>query len=148
SFASYANSQATALANNGMPATADISTQVSVDGANSGVWLDAAGTAIASGRPTRRAQVSAQLSGVSTSRADILCASAAAGAFGASPVGAQVKVDGGGRGQFSTVLRGEPVSDISGQAESRVDIAIASSALPILDPARVLAARALPRIYP
>jgi hypothetical protein len=134
----YANSRANASASSDERAETGLSSQASVVGANGGASIGAT----AAGVGTSRAQVTAQFYGMSTKRADIAFGSVAAVACCGSSAGAQVKVDGGAGGPFSRELRAAPVSDTPDQVQNRVDIAVVSSALPILDPAQVLAARA------
>jgi hypothetical protein len=143
-FLDYASSQAIASARNGFVAQTSLSSRVAVDGANGAASIDAK----AAGTGTSGAQVTAQFYGVSTNRADLVFGTVAAVACCGSDAGAQVTVDSRTGGPYSRQLRAAPVSDGSGQAQSRVDIAVVSSALPILDPAQVLAARAPARASP
>ena len=147
-FLNYASSQTMASAKNGEFAQASLSTRVSVESANGGASIDATAAGTAAGGGTSHPQVTTQFYGVSTNRADIVFGSVDAVACCGPFVGAQVDVDSGAGGPYWRELRGAPVSDIPGQVQSRVDIAIASSALPILDPAQVLVARAPPRMSP
>lgn len=147
-FLNYATSQATASASRGELVQAGLSSQISVDGANGGARIDAAATGTAAGNGTSRAQVSTQTYGISTSRTDLVFGSVSAVACCGPAATAQVKVDSAAGGPYSRELSGTSVSDIPGQVQRTVDIAVVSSALPILDPAQVLVTGAPARISP
>jgi hypothetical protein len=147
-FLNYATSQATASASKGELVQAGLSSQISVDGANGGARIDAAATGTAAGNGTSRAQVSTQTYGISTSRADLVFGSVSAVACCGSAATAQVQVDSAAGGPYSKELRGTSMSDIPGQVQRTVDIAVVSSALPILDPAQVLVTGGPARISP
>lgn len=147
-FLNYVSSQDMASASNGQSTQASGSSQIHVDSANGGASIDAKASSTAAGSETSHAQVSMQFYGVSTSRADLVFGSVAAVACCGPLVAAQVAVDSGAGGPYSRELRGVPLSDVPGQTQSRVDVAIASSALPILDPAQVVVARAPSLISP
>jgi hypothetical protein len=133
----FVNSQVNASAGNSQSVEASGSSHVHVDSANGGASIDARGTGSAWGGGTSRAEVSMQFYGVSTNRADLVFGSAAAVSCCAPFAEAQVKIASGAGGQYSRELRGAPVSDIPSQVQSRVDIAVASSALPIVDPGQM-----------
>ena len=143
-FLDYAASQATASANGGNLAQTSLSSQISVDGVNGGVSINAR----ASGTGMSQAQVTAQFYGISTNRADFAFGSVAAIACCGTSAAAQVDVDGTAGGPYSREFRGTPVSSTPGQVQSRGDIAFASSALPLLDPAQMLVADAPARVSP
>jgi hypothetical protein len=140
----YANSQAAASSNGELFAKAALSSYVSVHGANGGASIDAT----AGGAGTNHAQVEAQFYGISTSREDIvfgsIAAAACCGPDAEAEVGANTRTD----GAYSRELRAAPASDTPGQAHNRIDVAVASSALPILDPAQMVAAGAPTRAFP
>jgi hypothetical protein len=142
----YATSQATASANNGDLVEARLSSRISVDGANGGAWIDAAATGTTTGNG--RARVSTQTYGVSTSRADLVFGSVSAVVCCGSVATAQVQADSGAGGPYSRELRGPAMSDIPGQVQRGVDVAVVSSALPILDPAQLLVTGGPARISP
>jgi hypothetical protein len=144
----YAASQATASASNGDLVQVRLSSQISVDGANGGARIDAAATATAAGNGTSRAQVSTQTYGISTSRADLVFGSVSAIACCGSAASAQVKADSGAGGPYARELRGAALSDVPGQVQRSADIAVVSSALPILDPAQLLVTGGPARISP
>ena len=141
----YANSQVTASASGGNLAQTGIWSQISLEGPKGGASVDAK----AAGTGTRQAQVTAQFYGVGTNRADLAFGSVTAIACCGSDAAARVEVDSRADGPYTQELRGTPTSDIPGQVQSKVDIAVVSSALPLLDPAQVLvtvgSARASPK---
>jgi len=143
-FLDYAVSQATASANGSNLAQTSLSSQISVDGVNGGVSIDAR----ASGTGMSQAQVTTQFHGISTNRTDFAFGSVAAVACCGTNAAVQVEVDGTAGGLYSREFRGVPVSSTPGQVQSRVDIAVASSALPLLDPAQMLVADAPARVFP
>jgi hypothetical protein len=140
----YTNSQAIASAGGDVLTETGLSSRTSVDGANGGASIEA--TASASG--TSRAQVDAQFNGISTNRADIVYGVVAAVACCGSGAEAQVGVNTRTGGPYSRELRATPASDTPGAAQSRIDIAVVSSTLPVLDPAQLLAASSSPRVSP
>jgi hypothetical protein len=141
---SYGNSQATASAGGDELAETRLSSTISVDGTNGGASI----AATAAGVATSHTQVTAQLYGISTARVDVAFGSVAAVACCGSDAEAQVRVNGASGGPYSTELRAAPVSEPTGQLGSRVDISVASSALPILDRAQILVAGAPTRVSP
>jgi hypothetical protein len=134
----YSSSQAAAAATSGQLAGVNGSSHTAVSGASSGASIDATGTATAAGGGTSRAQMTMQFVGVSMSRADLVFGTAIASACCAPSLGAQVTGNGAAGGPYSTKLQGYSMSDIPGQVQSRVDIAVVSSALPIVDPGQVM----------
>jgi hypothetical protein len=140
----YTNSQTVASASSDVLTKTTLSNYASVEGTSGGVSIDVT----ADGSGTSRAQVDSQLYGVSTDRADIVFGSAAAVACCGSNAAAQVTINSRTGGPYSKELRAAPVSDTPGQTRDRVDVAVVSSALPILDSAQVLAAAASARMSP
>jgi hypothetical protein len=143
-FLDFANSQAKAAANADDLAQAGLSVRVFVDSTNGGASIDAG----AAGTGANRAEVTAQFYGISTNRADLVFGSVAAVACCGSDAGAQVKLASRTGGPYSRELRGAPVSDTPEQIQSRVDIAVVSSAFPVLEPAQVWVAGAPTRVSP
>ena len=143
-FLNFANSQAMASAGNGEIAETGLSGSVSVDSANGGASIEAK----AAGTGTSHAQITAQLYGISTNRGDVVFGSVTAAACCGSSTTAQIKADGEAGGPYTRQLQAASVSDISGQAQRRVDIAVVSSALPILDPAQALVTGGAARTSP
>ena len=144
SFLNYVNSQAMASAGNGELAQTGLSSHASVDSNNGGASIDAK----AAGAGTTSAQVTAQFYGISTSRADLVFGSVSALACCGSAAAAQVKADSGAGGPYTSELQTAPVSDAPDQVQRKVDIAVVSSALPILDPAQLLVTGGSARISP
>jgi hypothetical protein len=137
-FLNYANSTTVVSAGNGDRARAYLSNYVSVGSANGGALINAA----ASGIGTRQTQVSAQFFGISTNRADLVFGSVTGISCCGPDARADIKVESKTGGPYSTELRSAPVSDTPGQVQNRVDIAVLSSALPILNSTEVSVARA------
>jgi hypothetical protein len=139
-FLNYAKSTTVVSAGDGNRARACLSNYVSVSNANGGALIDAAASSIG----TSQTQVSAQFFGISTNRADLVFGSVAGISCCGSDAGADIKVESKTGGPYSTELRSAPVSvsGTPGQVQNRVDIAVLSSALPILNPAEVSVARA------
>jgi hypothetical protein len=134
----YSNSQGVASATSGQLAEASGSSHISVSGAGGGASIDATGTGIAAGGRASQAQMTMQFYGLTIGQVDLVFGSAVATACCAPLIGTQVTVDGGAGGPYRRELQGAPLSDIPGQSQSRVDIAVASSALPIVDPGQVM----------
>jgi hypothetical protein len=143
-FLNYANSHAMASADKGEIAETGLSSSVSVDGLNGGASIDAS----AAGTGTSRAQITAQFYGISTNRGDVVFGSVTAAVCCGSHATAEVKADGKAGGPYAGQLQTAPASDASGQVQRRVDIAIVSSALPILDPAQALVTGGAARTSP
>lgn len=140
----YANSQATAIASGGSFAHTSLSSEVSVDRANGGASVGAR----AMGTGTSQAQVTAQFYGVSTNRTDLVFGSVSAVACCGSNAAAGIEVDSRAGGPYTRELRAAPASETPGQVGNRVDIAVVSSALPLLDAAQVFVAGAPARVSP
>jgi hypothetical protein len=140
----FANSQAIASSSGDLFAKTALSSHVSVYGANGGASIDAT----AGGAGTNHAQAEAQFYGISTSREDIVFGSIAAAACCGPGAEAEVGANTRTGGAYSRELRAAPAFVTLGQAHNRIDIAVASSALPILDPAQMAAAGAPTRASP
>jgi hypothetical protein len=134
----YSTSQGSASATSSQLAEANGSSHTAVSSANGGAWIDVTGTGTAAGSGTSHAQLSIQFYVFSTGRADLVLGTAIARACCAPFVGAQVTAHSRAGGPYSIELQGHPLSEIPGQAQSRVDIAVASSALPIVDPGQMM----------
>lgn len=148
SFRNYAATRATALASNGQRGQAGVSTQISVDGGSGGAWIDAAAAGTTAGGGTGSVQASTQAYGISTGRTDLAFGSVSASACCGSTATVQVKADSGAGGSYSQEIRSTATSDVQGQAQRRTDIAVVSSALPILDPAQLSVTVGPARISP
>jgi hypothetical protein len=144
----YAASQATASARSGDLAQAGLSSQILVDGGNGGAQIDTSATGAASGDGTNRALVRTQTYGISTSTADLVFGSVSAVACCGSTATAQVNAASEAGGQYSKELRSVVTSGTPEQVQRTIDIAVVSSALPILDPAQVLVTGGTARVSP
>ena len=134
----YASSQAVATASNASLTVADGSTNVAVDGGGGGAKIDAATTAGGAGSGTGQAQIYLQFYGLSIGKVDLVFGTVTAAACCSSSLRAQTTADGTGGGYWSQ-LKAYPISVVSGQVQSTVDISVVSSALPILGAGQVSA---------
>ena len=133
----YSSSQATASAIGGQLAESSGSSHISV-AANGGAQIDAAGTAIAAGGERSQAQVSLQFYGLSIGHVDLAFGTATAAACCAPLLAAQVTANGWAGGPYSQEAQAFPLSTIPGQVQSRADIAIVSSSLPIVNAGQMM----------
>ena len=133
----YSSSQATASAIGGQLAESSGSSHISV-AANGGAQIDAAGTAIAAGGERSQAQVSLQFYGLSIGHVDLAFGTATAAACCAPLLAAQVTANGWAGGPYSQEAQAFPLSTIPGQVQSRADIAIVSSSLPIVNTGQMM----------
>jgi hypothetical protein len=131
----YAFSQAVASAGNAVTAEATGTTEISVDGGGGGASINATSAGTAAGRTSSQAQINMQFYGLSIGRVDLTFGTAIATACCAPILAAQATADGAGGGYWRE-LQASPVSD---QVQSRVDISVVSSTLPILDAGQVSA---------
>lgn len=133
----YSSSRATASAIGGQLAETSGSSHISV-AANGGAQIDAAGTAIAAGRERSQAQVSLQFYGLSIGHVDLAFGTATAAACCAPRLAAQVTANGRAGGPYSQEAQAFPLSTIPGQVQSRADIAVVSSSLPIVNAGQMM----------
>ena len=133
----YSSSQATASAIGGQLAETSGSSHISV-AANGGAQIDAAGTAIAAGGERSQAQVSLQFYGLSIGHVDLAFGTATAAACCAPLLAAQVTANGWAGGPYSQEAQAFPLSTIPGQVQSRADIAVVSSSLPIVNAGQMM----------
>jgi hypothetical protein len=84
-----------------------------------------------------------QFYGLSIGRVDLVFGTALAVACCAPTLEVQTTADAVGGG-YSNELQGRPLSDIPGQLQSRVDVSVVSSSLPIGDPGQMLTFTAPP----
>lgn len=132
----YAFSQAVASAGNAVTAEATGTTEIAVDGGGGGASINATSAGTAAGRTSSQAQINMQFYGLSIGRVDLTFGTAIATACCAPILAAQATADGAGGGYWRE-LQASPVSDVPGQVQSKVDISVVSSALPILDAGQV-----------
>jgi hypothetical protein len=133
----YVSSQLSASAGNGQTATASDSNYVYADGENGVAQIDAAAAAVSAGGEASRAQVSINFSGIRTSRADLAFGSVTAAACCAPFAEAKIELTGGAGGPYARELRSVSLSNTRGQIQTRTDIAVISSALPMIDPGQM-----------
>jgi hypothetical protein len=134
----YASSQAVAAAGAAPFAQANGSAEIFVVGGGGGALINAISSAAAIGGASGNAQINMQFYGLSIGKVDFVFGTADALACCAPSLSAQTAVDGTG-GPYSRQLRAAPISTVPGQVESKVDISVVSSALPILDSGQVSA---------
>lgn len=133
-FLNYASSQAGASsASNGAFVQASGLSQIQVSGGGGGASIDGAATATAMGSQPSNAEINIQFTAISLSHLDFVYGSISAVTCCDPHNTTQAKVDSGAGGPYTKQLQGEPVSDIAGQIQSRIDAAVASSTLPLLD---------------
>jgi hypothetical protein len=133
----YSSSQATASAIGRQLAESSGSSHISV-AATSGVQINAAGTSIAAGGERSQAQVSLQFYGLSIGHVDLAFGTATAAACCAPLLAAQVTANGRAGGSYSQEAQAFPLSTIPGQVQSRADIAVVSSSLPIVNAGQMM----------
>jgi hypothetical protein len=132
----YASAQGTASAANGLLTEANGSTQIGVDGGGRGVSIQAATVGMAAGSTSSQTQINMQFYGLSLGRVDLVFGTATAAACCAPTLEARATAEGSGGGYLRD-YKTSPITDSPGQVQSRVDISIISSALPILDAGQV-----------
>jgi hypothetical protein len=134
----FSTSQGTSSATSSQLAQTSGSSHTSVSGANGGAAIDAVGTSLAAGPGTGQTELSFQFQGFSTARADLVYGTGIATACCAPGLSAQVAAGAEAGGPYWAELQAHPRSDQPGQVQSRVDIAVASSAFPIIDPGQLM----------
>jgi hypothetical protein len=120
----------------GLVAAVEGSSQILIAGASRGAFINVDGTAVAAGSAAGRAELSMQFDGITIGRVDFAFGTAIMHACCAPLVASQVSANGQG-GPYSAALTGYTSSHLAGQSESRVDAAVASSTLPIIDPGQM-----------
>lgn len=134
----FSTSQGIASATSSQLAQTTGSSHTAVSGVNGGAVIDAAGASLAAGPGLGQTELSLQFQGVSTARADLVYGTAIATACCASGLSAQVAAGGEAGGPYSAELQVPRRSDQPGQVQSRVDIAVVSSAFPIIDAGQMM----------
>ncbi len=132
----YAMSQAVASASNAPSTQADGSTRTAVNGGGGGAAINSTSSATASGSEASHAQINMEFQGLSIGRVDLVFGTAVATACCAPSIAAHTTADGAGGGYWRQ-LQASPIPTVPGQVQSRVDISVVSSALPILDAGQV-----------
>ena len=134
----FSTSQGIASASSNQRAQTTGSSHTAVSGINGGAAIDAAGASLAAGPGLGQTELSLQFQGFSTAHADLVYGTAIATACCAPGLSAQVGVSDETGGPYSTELQVHTRSDQPGQVQSRVDIAVVSSAFPIIDPGQMM----------
>jgi hypothetical protein len=134
----FSTSQGMASATSSQLAQTTGSSHTAVSGVNGGAAIDAAGASLAAGPGLGQTELSLQFQGFSTARVDLVYGTAIATACCAPGLSAQVAAGGEAGGPYSAEMQAHPHSDQPGQVQSRVDIAVASSAFPIIDPGQMM----------
>ncbi|MGH7115805.1 MAG: hypothetical protein ACREE9_15110 [Stellaceae bacterium] len=133
-FVNYATSSVVASAANGIFVQAGGSSQIKVDGGNGGAAIDAAANSAATGNENNNhAEVNIQFTGLSLNHLDFAYGSVSSNACCNPSDQAEAEVDSTARGPYTNKLQAEPVSDTPGEVQRRIDAAVASSTLPLLD---------------
>jgi len=133
----YAASQGVAAASNALLTAVDGASHTGVAGGG-GVGIDATSSATATGGRTGQSKTNMNFTGLSIGLVDLVLGTAVASACCAPLLAAQTTATAGGGGYWQT-LQAHPLSDTPGQFQSRVDVSVVSSALPILDAGQVSA---------
>ena len=134
----YASSMVVAFAAAALFTQANGSTLVGVVGSGRGASITAMSAATASGSASGDAQINMQFYGLSIGKVDLVFGSATATSCCAPILGAQTAATPTG-GVYRQQIQASPISDVPGQVQSRIDISVVSSALPILGSGQVSA---------
>ena len=135
----YASSQVMASASNAPFSEASGLVQISVDGGGGGASVDARSMANAAGSGSSASQITMQFYGLSIGRTvDFIFGTAVASACCAAARSAQTTAEGWG-GRYSRSIEAFPVAVVPGQLQSRIDISVVASSLPVLDAGQVSA---------
>ena len=135
----YASSHAAASASNAPFTESSGSVHIGVDGGGGGASIAAGSLANAAGSGSSASQINMEFYGLSIGRTvDLLFGMAVASACCAPVRSVQTTAEGSG-GEYSRSIEAFPVSIISGQLQSRIDISVVVSSLPILDAGQVSA---------
>jgi hypothetical protein len=129
----YASSRAAASASNAMFTETSGSVHIGVDAGGGGASIDAQSLANAAGSGSSASQINIQFYALSVGRTvDLIFGTAVASACCAPVRSVQTTVEGWGGG-YSRSIEAFPVSIVPGQLQSRIDISLVVSSLPILD---------------
>jgi hypothetical protein len=129
----YASSHAMASASNAPFTEARGSIQIGVDGGGGGALIDAESSANVSGSRSSGSQIDMQFYGLSIGRTVGLVFGTAVASACCAPVRhAQTTAEGSGGGYWRSI-KAFPVTVVPGQLESRVNISVVASSLPVLD---------------
>ena len=142
-ISNYATTQGIAFARGSEGAETLLLSHLSIDHLNREAELD--GVAVSSG--DSRAEATTQFYGVSTKTADIVFGSIRAIAC-CDTAATQVNVFSKLSGLYTTEVRNRPLVNMPGERQSRLDLAVVSSTLPLLSPGQALLSQALSRLSP
>jgi hypothetical protein len=143
-ISNYATIQGVAFASGSERAETLLLSHLSIDHLKREAELD--GVAVSSGNS--RAEATTQFYGVSTKTADIVFGSIRAIACCDVTAGTQVDVFSKLSGSYTTEVRNRPLVNVPGERQSRLDLAVVSSTLPLLPPGQALLSQALSRLSP
>jgi hypothetical protein len=133
-ISNYAETQGKGFARGSERAETLLSSRLSIDHLNREAELD--GIAVSAGNS--RAESTTQFYGVSTKTADIVFGSIRAIACCDVTAGTQVTVSSKLIGSYTTEVRNRPLVNKPGERQSRLDLAVVSSTLPLLPPGQAL----------
>ena len=133
----YASSQAIASASNAPFTEASGLIHIGVDGGGGGVSIDAESLANAAGSGSSASQITMQFYGLSIGRTVDLVFGTTEASTCCAPVGSAGNRAEGSGGGYSRSIEAFTVAIVAGQLQSRVDIAVVASSLPLLDAGQV-----------
>lgn len=129
----YASSHAMASASDAPFTEASGLVHIGVDGGGGGASIDAQSFANAAGSGSSASQINMQFYGLSIGRTvDLVFGTAIASACCAPVRSAQTTAEGSG-GRYSRSIEAFPVAVVPGHLQSRIDISVVASSLPVLD---------------
>jgi hypothetical protein len=134
----YATAQGAASATSGESAAIAGSSHIFVSGGGGGASVDATVSAMAARGENSQAQLTIGFYGLTIGHVDFAFGTAIASACCGPSLEAQVTASGQGAGPYSAELQSYPLSGVTGHAQSRLDIAVASSTLPLFPPGQTL----------
>jgi len=135
----YAFSQAMASSSNAPFTEASGLIHIGVDGGGGGASIDTESLANAAGSGSSASQINMQFYGLSIGRAvDLVFGTAVASACCAPVRSARTTAEGSGGG-YSRSIEAITVAIVPGQVQSRIDISVVASSLPLLDAGQVSA---------
>jgi len=141
-----ANSSVAVAASGGTFVQAAGASQLQVNGGSGGAGISAAAissTASANDN-NNNAEVDLQFTGASLGHVDLAYGSVSATACCNASDQAQADLDSTAGGPYTSETEAEPTSDAAGEAQKRIDAAVASSTLPLLDAGQAITLNAPP----
>jgi hypothetical protein len=135
----YASSYAMASASNAPFTEASGLVHIGVDGSGGGASINAESLANAAGSRSSASQINMRFHGLSIGRTvDLVFGTAVASACCAPVRRAQITAEGSGGGYWRSI-EAFSVAIVPGQLQSRIDISVVASSLPVLDAGQVSA---------